>query len=87
YCATDEDELLADDKINWLYLRLLVDLEKKEYVELQSGSTVFDLRGCRPSLVPAYARIDGLLNPVVWIENDANRRVFLFADSVVVSMD
>lgn len=77
----------SDDKINWSYLRLLVDLERKEYIELQSGSQIYDMRGLRPTLVPAYARIDGLLNPVIWVENDTNRRVFLFTDSVVVSAD
>lgn len=75
----------SDDKINWLYLRLLIDLEKREYVELQSGRRTFDLRGTRFSLADPYARIRDLVNPVVWIEADTDRRVFLFVDSVVIS--
>lgn len=75
----------SDDKINWLYVRLLYDCEKRMYVELQSRDKVFDLRGQQPSNVPPYARIEGLLNPVVWIETDANRRVFLYIDSIVIS--
>lgn len=77
----------SDDKINWIYLRLLVDVHKREYVEFQSADKVFDLRGLSPTLVSPYARIDGLINPVLWVENDADRRVFLFVDSVVVSAE
>lgn len=77
----------SDDKINWLYVRLLFDTASREYVELQSGDQVFDLRGIRPTLVPPYARIRGLFNPGIWIETDARRRAFLFVDSVVVSSE
>ncbi len=34
-------------KHNWHYIRWLVDLDRREYVELQSNSRVFDLRGKR----------------------------------------
>ena len=77
----------SDDKINWLYLRLLYDLEAKEYVEMQSRDRTFDLRGSSPTNVPPYARIEGLLNPVIWIETDTDRRVFLYVDSVVISLN
>lgn len=77
----------SDDKINWIYVRMLYDMDKKEYVELQSRDRVFDLRGIAPTHVPPYARIEGLLNPVIWIETDTNRSVFLFADSIVISME
>ena len=75
----------SDDKINWLYLRFQFDLATRTYVELQSGDRVFDLRGLSPTLVPAYANIEGLLNPLVWVETDTNRRVFLYVDSIVIS--
>lgn len=77
----------SDDKINWLYLRLLYDPGKKEYVEMQSRNKVFDLRGKTPTNVSPYARIEGLLNPLIWIETDSDRRVFLYVDSIVISMD
>jgi hypothetical protein len=77
----------SDDKINWLYVRLLFDTAKREYVELQSGDQLFDLRGLKPTLVPPYARIRGLFNPSIWVETDAQRRAFLFVDSVVVSTE
>ena len=75
----------SDDKINWQYLRLLVDLEDRRYVELQSGRKVFDLSSHAFSLADPYYRIRDLVNPVIWIETDADRRVYLFVDSVVIS--
>ncbi|MBD3306197.1 hypothetical protein GF339_07395 [candidate division KSB3 bacterium] len=73
------------DKINWHYFALTIDLAKREYVELASVNKVFDLRGCAPTTVEAYPRINYLLNPIFWIEADTQRRVFLFVDSVVIS--
>lgn len=75
----------SDDKINWSYLRLLIDTDKREYVELQSGNKVFDLRGMKPTLTAPYARIKGLFNPSIWVENDTDRRMFFYVDSVVIS--
>lgn len=77
----------SDDKINWSYLRLLIDTKKREYVELQSGDRTFDLRGTKPTLTAPYARIKGLFNPSMWVENDTDRRIFFFADSVVISAE
>lgn len=77
----------SDDKINWGYLRLLIDTEKREYVELQSGTKIFDLRGTKPTLTAPYARIKGLFNPSIWVENDTDRRVFFHADSIVISAE
>ena len=77
----------TDDKINWLYLRLLVDAKKKEYVALQSRDKTYDLRGIKPTNVSPYARIEGLLNPLIWVETDCDRRVFLYVDSVVISTE
>jgi hypothetical protein len=75
------------DKINWHYFSMSFDLRKREYVDMQSVDKKFDLKGCKPTLVPAFPRIRQLLNPVFFIETDANRRAFLFVDSVVMSMD
>ena len=77
----------SNDKINWLYLRLTYDMKKHEYVEMQSMNKVFDLRGIAPTMVAPYARIEGLLNPVIWVETDTDRRVFLYVDSVVISVE
>lgn len=75
----------SDDKSNWLYFRLLFDMERREYVELQSGRRTFDLRGLAPTPADPYANIGELLNASVRIETDTDRREFLFVDSVVIS--
>jgi hypothetical protein len=77
----------SDDKINWMYMRLLVDFKNRQYIEFQSMDRTFDLRGIEPTLTTPYARIEGLINPVIWIENDADRRIFMNVDSVVISVD
>lgn len=77
----------SDDKINWLYFRFLFDMGKRQYVELQSGEKAFDMRGLSPTLVQPYERITSLLNPSVWIETDADRRSFLYLDSVLLSCE
>lgn len=77
----------SPDKLNWIYLRLTVDVKKREYVELQSMDRVFDLRGVSPTLVPGYKGIDNLINPVFFVETDTDRSVHLFLDSIVYSTD
>ena len=73
------------DKTNWHYFSLTVDMADRAYVELRSVDRRFDLRGCRPTPVDAYPNINGLLNPMLWVEADTNRRAFLYVDSVVNS--
>ncbi len=75
------------DKINWHYFSITFDFNKREYVEIQSVDKKFDLRGQSPTLAPVYPRISQLLNPVVFIEADTDRRAFIMVDSVVISMD
>jgi hypothetical protein len=77
----------SPDKLNWIYLRLLVDLHKREYVEFQSMDRVFDLRGISPTLSPPYDGITNLINPVFFVEADTDRSVNLYLDSVVYSTD
>lgn len=77
----------SDDKVNWMYLRLLVDFENRRYLEFQSMDRTFDISHIEPTLTKPYARIEGLVNPVIWVENDADRRIFMNVDSVVISVD
>ncbi|WP_018625891.1 DUF6772 family protein [Niabella aurantiaca] len=77
----------TDCKLNWQYARLLIDTEKREYIEMQCQDKTFDL-GRHPIYCTApYERIDGLMNPLMWVETDTNRRVFLYVDSVVISQE
>ena len=85
-----EQDLLyneSPDKLNWLYLRLTVDVKKREYIELQSMDKVFDLRGIQPTLCERYDSIDNLINPIFFVETDANRSVHLYLDSIVYSTE
>ena len=75
------------DKINWHYFALTIDLAKQEYVSLESVDRKWDLRGIKGTVVQRYPRIDWILNPVVFIETDTNRRVFLYVDSIVNSYE
>jgi hypothetical protein len=77
----------TDCKINWLYFRMLFDVETMQYVEFQSQDQVFSLAGMPIESLPGYARIEGLLNPLIWVENDTGRRVFLYVDSITISQD
>lgn len=77
----------TDCKINWQYIRLLIDTEEREYVELQCQDKTYDLERHPIYTTPPYHRIDGLMNPLVWVETDDNRRAFLFIDSVVISQE
>src|SRR3546814_13554566 len=48
---------------------------------------VVDLRWLAHGGSAPFARIEWLLNPVILLETDTDRRAFLFVDSVVVSME
>jgi len=64
-----------------------VDVQRREYIELQSMDQVFDLRGVSPTLTAGYQSIDNLINPVFFVETDTDRSVHLFLDSVVYSTE
>lgn len=76
----------SDDKLNWTPFSLTVDLERRCYEELRVGGRVLSFpEGAHPTWAPAYDDIEGLLNPVFFVEADTDRRVSLYLDSVVVS--
>jgi hypothetical protein len=77
----------SPDKLNWLYFRLLIDVEKREYIEMQSMDRTFDMHGLQPTLAEPYRSIENLINPVFFVETDTNRSVHLFLDSVVYSTE
>ncbi|MGO1768809.1 MAG: DUF6772 family protein [Microbacterium sp.] len=78
----------SDDKINWTPLSLTVDVAARRYEDFRVGSRVLSFPdGAHPTLAPAYDDIEGLLNPVFFVEADTDRRVSLFLDSVVISVE
>jgi hypothetical protein len=72
-------------KLNWHYLRWLVDLGERRHIELQCNDHTFDLRECKPELHPADPNLWCLLNVGFWVEADTDVRSFFFADSVLLS--
>lgn len=84
-------------KPNWHYLRVDLDMEDYSYVELQCNDTVLDMRDLPHSPVDPvhhgsdrtspWPDIDGLLNPVMSIQTNAETRSFLFVDSYVLSAE
>jgi hypothetical protein len=76
----------TDDKINWMPFSLTVDLDRRAYHSFRFGHRRYRFPAdVGPTLAPPYAGIDHLLNPVFFVETDADRRVSLYVDSVVIS--
>ncbi|WP_317159116.1 DUF6772 family protein [[Mycobacterium] appelbergii] len=76
----------SDDKINWMRLSMTVDIEKRAYVDFTAHNRRLTFPpGAHPTWAPPYANIQGLLNPVFFVESDTDRRVSLFLDSVLIS--
>lgn len=81
-------------KPNWHYLRLDLDLADYGYRRLQCNDRVLDLRELPFEPSDAYhdddrttpwPDIDGLLNPILSVQTNADTRAFLFVDSLVLS--
>ena len=86
-----EQELCYNEtvtKVNWHYLRWVVDLDKREHIELQCNDHTFDMRGLGRE-VPRSAdpNLSGLLNLGFFVEAGADVRSFLYVDSVLLSTE
>jgi hypothetical protein len=77
----------SSDKLNWHYLSFTFNIKERKYVELATQDKRFDLSGLGVTLVDPYPRINNLLNPIIWVETDSDRRSFLFIDSIVCSYE
>ena len=83
-------------KPNWHYFRLDVDTRDRSYAELQCNDRTYDLRALdfEPSdpyhdddRTTPWGDIDGLLNPIMSVQTNADTRSFLFVDSLVLSAE
>lgn len=75
-------------KINWHYLRFLIDTESRRNVELQFNNDVHDLRDVPvPPYGEKYESLEGLLNFYFSVRTLGPHRNFLFLDSAVISAD
>ena len=45
------------------------------------------MSGIAAYTVDGFGRMDILINPLLWVGTDTNRRVFFYIDSVVVSQE
>lgn len=74
-------------KQNWHYLSWTIDLATRQYVDLRCNDQTYDLHGLGHTPMEPYANLRTLLNLGVWVEAGADRRCFLYVDSVLLSTD
>jgi hypothetical protein len=75
-------------KVNWHYLRWVIDTEARKNIELQVNDRVYDMRDVPvPVYEERYDSLDNLLNFYVSARTHTGVRNFLFLDSVLVSVD
>ena len=75
-------------KVNWHYLRFLIDVRARRNVELQFNDDVYDLSDVPvPQYTDKYESLETLLNFYFSARTLGPFRNFLFLDSVVISAD
>ncbi|HYH30198.1 MAG TPA: DUF6772 family protein [Pseudonocardia sp.] len=75
-------------KVNWHYLRWLVDTEQRKNIELQINDRVLDMRNVPvPAYTDRYESLETLLNFYFSVRTHSGIRNFLFLDSVLISVD
>jgi len=75
-------------KVNWHYLRFLIDTTTRSNVELQFNNDTYDLRDVPvPPYKEKYESLESLLNFYFSVRTLSGHRNFLFLDSVVISAD
>ena len=74
-------------KHNWHYLRMDFDLASMKYLAFQCNDRAIDVSGLDCIRIPAMPNLDCMLNVVFFAEADADKRVFFYLDSVLLSGD
>ncbi|MGH3661810.1 MAG: DUF6772 family protein [Micromonosporaceae bacterium] len=74
-------------KQNWHYLRWTIDLDSRQYIDLQCNDRVWDLTGKVHRPLKLYPNLRNLLNLGLFVTTDCDRRAFLYLDSVLLSAD
>jgi hypothetical protein len=84
-----DDQPLCDNEIatkqNWHYLRVRLDLRTLSLDEFQCNDRRFDMRNLREIRLPAEPTLSQMLNVTFFVEAAAERRAFLYLDSVLLS--
>lgn len=74
-------------KINWHYLRWLVDTESRTNVELQVNDRIYDMSDIPvPPYVDRYDSLENLLNFYFSVRTHSGVRNFLYLDSALISV-
>lgn len=75
-------------KVNWHYVRWLIDTSDRRNIELQVNSETHDMRHVPvPPYEERYESLEDLLNFHISVRTHGNVRNLLFLDSAVVSVD
>lgn len=75
-------------KVNWHYLRWVVDTQLRRNVELQVNDRVMDMRDVPvPPYAERYGSLENLLNFYFSVRTHTATRNFLYLDSVLISVD
>ena len=72
-------------KHNWHYLRLDFDLAGMKYLAFQCNDREIDVSGIDAMHIPAMSNLWCMLNLGFFAEADADKRVFFYLDSVLLS--
>jgi hypothetical protein len=75
-------------KVNWHYVRWVIDTSTRSNIELQVNDTVYDMRDVPvPPYEEEYGSLQNLLNFYVSVRTHTDVRNFLYLDSVLISVD
>jgi hypothetical protein len=75
-------------KVNWHYLRWLIDTDARKNVELQFNNRIMDWSGVPvPIYEDRYGSLENLLNFYFSVRTLSGTRNFLYLDSVLISAD
>lgn len=72
-------------KMNWHYLRVGLDLASRSFTGFQCNDRVYSAEGLETMQLPAMTNLWCMLNVVLWVETDIDKRAFLYLDSVLLS--
>ena len=75
-------------KVNWHYIRWVIDTSTRSNVELQVNDRIYDMRDVPvPPYAEKYGSLENLLNFYVSVRTHSNVRNFVYLDSVLISVD
>lgn len=74
-------------KVNWSYLRVLLDMQGRRILEFQCNDKMFDTSGLSVIKLAAMPNLRSMLNVAFFVQTDVDKRAFLYLDSVMLSTE